>query len=137
MGKRHGKSTWFFPNGQRAREVDYRDGLVDGKSLSWNAQDQLVEDEGYLEGRKLAKTVFWHEPGKKRVEGTIVTQKPIETKYDWWNASITLANAPDSIPDAKTGLWTWWFPNGQKLLRRRICRKPAQRQMDLLARQRT
>ncbi len=114
-GKRHGKSVWMYPNGQRAREVDYQNGVIHGKSLAWNMKDQLTDDETYITGRRLAKTTYWHSPGKKRVEGdTLFAKQPIESQYDWWNANIVFANAADAGVDEKSGPWTWWYANGQK-----------------------
>ncbi|MGE0608072.1 MAG: toxin-antitoxin system YwqK family antitoxin [Pirellulales bacterium] len=114
-GQRHGKSVWMYPNGQRAREVDYQNGVINGKLLAWNMKDQLTEDETFINGRRLAKTTYWHAPGKKRVEGdTLFAKQPVESKYDWWNANIVYANAADAGVDEKSGLWTWWYANGQK-----------------------
>lgn len=114
-GKRNGKSIWFHANGQPAREVGYHDGLLDGKSRAWNAKGQLIEDDTFIAGRRLAKTTHWHSAGKKSVEGnTLFAKQPIESRYDWWNAHIVITNAPDCGTDEKTGLWTWWYDNGQK-----------------------
>jgi uncharacterized protein len=114
-GHRHGKSIWYYPSGQRAREIDYRDGEIDGKVLAWNTSDELTQDDTYYQGRKHANKVLWHSPGKKRAEGWILHAKePSETGYDWWNANIISAPDQPKGVDERHGMWSWWFPNGQK-----------------------
>jgi antitoxin component YwqK of YwqJK toxin-antitoxin module len=114
-GQRHGKSIWYYPSGQRAREVDYRQGEIDGKVLAWNTNDQLTQDDTFYEGRKHANKVLWHSPGKKRAEGWILHAKePAETEFDWWNGTIVVAPDQNVGVDERHGMWTWWFPNGQK-----------------------
>jgi len=114
-GVRSGKSIWYYPNGMRAREADYLEGKIDGKLLAWDPQERLVQDDTYFNGRKHASKTLNHEPGKKKAEGWVLyAEEPVETAYDWING--TIATTPLNPPgvDEKHGLWTWWYPNGQK-----------------------
>ncbi len=40
-GRRHGKSTWWYANGQRMRELNYEDGELNGEMLEWQPDGTL------------------------------------------------------------------------------------------------
>ena len=114
-GVRSGKSIWYYPNGMRAREVDYLEGKIDGKLLAWDPQERLVQDDTYINGCKHASKTLNHEPGKKKAEGWVLyAEEPVETAYDWINGTIIATPLDPPGVDEKHGLWTWWYPNGQK-----------------------
>lgn len=114
-GVRSGKSIWYYPNGMRAREVDYAEGKIDGKVLAWDPQEKLIQDDTYFNGRKHASKVLHHAPDKKKAEGWILyAEEPIETAYDWINGTIATTPLDPPGVDEKHGQWVWWYPNGQK-----------------------
>lgn len=114
-GKRTGKSTWWHPNGQKRREVDYRDDEIDGEVLEWNFDQKLTSHERYYTGRKLAKQVTFHSPGVKKSEGWTLFAREIATSnYDWWNGAATITVTGKEGVDQKQGMQISWHKNGQK-----------------------
>jgi uncharacterized protein len=114
-GRRHGKSNWWFATGRKMREVDYRDGVIHGELLEWNQEGKLMLKENYDEGRKLAAKTTTHTSGQKRTEGMFLFARlVVESQDDWWN--LKPATFTRQGQDQRHGLWTAWYPNGQKLL---------------------
>ncbi|MCC7084960.1 MAG: hypothetical protein IT427_08130 [Pirellulales bacterium] len=114
-GERHGKSVWYYPTGQKRREVDYRQGQIDGEVLEWGPDYKLALREKYVDGRRLAPQVDNYSPGQKRAEGWILYAKEItKSNYDWWNGVATVQVVGTEGVNQRHGLWTWWHKNGQK-----------------------
>jgi antitoxin component YwqK of YwqJK toxin-antitoxin module len=114
-GDRHGKSVWFYPTGQKRREVDYRQGQIDGEVLEWGPDNKLALREKYVDGRRLAPQVDNYAPGQKRAEGWILYAKEItKSNYDWWTGVATVQVVGTEGVNQRHGLWTWWHKNGQK-----------------------
>lgn len=117
-GLRHGMSTWWYPTGQKMREVFYRDGLMDGDLLEWDQKSNLVVKDNFQEGRKLApKAASYSETkrsaGKKKNEGMYLHAKQVvKDRDDWWNAKV--ATYASEGKDQKHGMWTEWFPTGHE-----------------------
>ena len=157
-GDRNGKSVWYFPSGQKRREVDYKQGQIDGEVVEWGPDNKIVSREKYVDGRRLAPQVDNYAPGQKRAEGWILYAKEItKSNYDFWNGVATIqvvgtegANQRHGLwtwwhkngqkqmegryeADLPTGKFTWWYPNGQKQLRRRVRQRQATRQVHLVA----
>lgn len=114
-GERHGKSVWYFPNGQKRREVDYRQGQLDGDVLEWGPDYKLATREKYVDGRRLAPQVDNYAPGQKRAEGWILFAKESnKSSYDFWSGIATSQVVGTEGQNQRHGLWTWWHKNGQK-----------------------
>ena len=110
-----GTSTWWYPNGQKMREVTYRDGKIDGEFLEWTPENQLAVADTYKEGRKHAVKIEWHSPGKKKSEGPFLFARQVsEETYDWWNAAVNSKVVGKEGADQRHGHWVWWYPNGMK-----------------------
>ena len=115
-GVRHGKATWWYPNGEKRREVDYRDGLPDGDVLEWAPDKRLVRKETFIDSRQLAKRVEWHARDRKKYEGTyLLARQPVQT-FDWAGNTASTVPAEEAGVDQKHGLWIAWYANGQKML---------------------
>ncbi|HEY2761067.1 MAG TPA: hypothetical protein VGI75_09995 [Pirellulales bacterium] len=114
-GERSGKSVWYFPSGQKRREVDYKQGEIDGEVLEWSSDYKIVSREKYVDGRRLAPQVDNYAPGQKRSEGWILYAKEItKANYDFWNGVATIQVVSTEGTNQRDGLWTWWHKNGQK-----------------------
>jgi len=114
-GERNGKSVWYYPNGQKRREVDYRQGDIDGEVLEWGPDNKVASREKYVEGRRLAMQVDYYGPGQKRSEGMILFAKEItKTNYDFWTGTAALQVVGSEGANQRCGAWSWWHKNGQK-----------------------
>ena len=138
-GRRDGKSLWWYPNGNKLREINYADGQVHGELLEWDEGAKPVTRVEYQEGRRLARTVQNYKTGQKQFEGMVLhAQLVLKQPDNWWKA--TLATYVQQGKDQKHGEWaawyadgkekfaghyeydrpsgqfTWWHPNGQKAL---------------------
>lgn len=116
-GERHGKAIWWYPNGQKMREVDYRDGEMDGELREWALDSKLTVRHVYKDGRRRAIEVEEFSPGVKKIEAEYVYAREItSTTYDWWNAAIITKVLGKDGEDMRSGGWTSWFKSGQKQL---------------------
>jgi antitoxin component YwqK of YwqJK toxin-antitoxin module len=114
-GDRNGKSVWYYPSGQKHREVDYRQGQIDGEVMEWGADYKLTSREKYVEGRRLSAQVDYYSPGQKRAEGWILYAKEnTKSNYDFWEGIATTQVVGTEGVNQRHGLWTWWHKNGQK-----------------------
>ena len=114
-GTRHGKSTWWYPSGEKRREVDYNGGELDGEFLEWGLDNKLVTKAPFVGGRLLTRKVKWYAPGKVFYEGSYLLSREVSVPlYDWWNGTATAVTLGESGPDHKHGPWTSWYRNGQR-----------------------
>lgn len=114
-GQRHGVSTWYLANGRKLREMTYRDGAIHGELVEWNVNGEPVLRETYQDGRKLAPKVanYKNNPRAKQSEGMYLFAKIVpKTADDWWNCIP--ADFTQVGKDERHGVWTSWYPNGQK-----------------------
>jgi antitoxin component YwqK of YwqJK toxin-antitoxin module len=114
-GERNGKSVWYYPNGQKRREVDYRQGDIDGEVLEFGFDNKVASRDKYVEGRRLAMQVDYYGPGQKRSEGMILFAKEItKSNYDFWTGTATIQVVGTEGTNQRCGAWSWWHKNGQK-----------------------
>ncbi len=64
-GDRQGKSVWYYPSSQKRREVDYRQGQIDGEVVEWGPDYKISLREKYVDGRRLAPQVDNYAPEQK------------------------------------------------------------------------
>jgi len=113
-GTRHGKSSWWYPSGEKRLVVTYNNGVLDGDFLEWGPDGQMLGTTTFTDGRALVKEVKWYAPGKKSYEGHFLTSFDLSVPvYDWWNGTIEAVSLSQDAPDQKHGVWTSWYPNGQ------------------------
>jgi antitoxin component YwqK of YwqJK toxin-antitoxin module len=114
-GKRHGISNWWYANGRKMREVQFREGSVDGQFLEWTPDGAERVNSTYQSGRKLAPKLTYHAGGQKKSEGMYLYARDVEqTPDDWWACTILVTDK--SGKDEKHGTFTVWHPNGQRQL---------------------
>lgn len=112
-GRRDGKSSWWYPNGNPMREINYVAGQVHGELLEWDEGGKLVTRVEYEDGRRLDQAVQKYKDGQKQYEGAVLHARLImKQPDDWWSA--TLATYVQEGKDQKHGDWTAWYPNGKK-----------------------
>lgn len=116
-GERHGKSTWWYPNGQKMREVDYVNGEIDGELREWSAENKLVVRQTFVQGHRRGVEVKEYSPGVKHVEAEYMYAREIKsTTYDWWNAAIKNEVLAKDGKNKRSGKMTVWYQNGRKQL---------------------
>lgn len=114
-GDRNGKSVWYYPNGQKRREVDYKQGQIDGEVVEWGLDNKVTSHNKYTDGRRLAEQIDYYSPGQKRAEGWILFGKEVtKSNYDFWEGIATTQVTGTEGANQRHGLWTWWHKNGQK-----------------------
>ena len=102
-------------------EWEYKDGKrADGESKGWYPDSekrgnyQLKSVRVYKDGEKWGETM-WFRSGAKECE--MPSPKGIKTgTWTWWyenGQKMSESNYKDGANN-KDGLWTWWFENGQK-----------------------
>lgn len=117
-GQRHGRSTWWYPDGQMRREATFDNGQLDNELIELNAKQQIVSKIVYVAGHELAKEMTWYGPGKKKAEGWQLRPRKIErAQYKWWDGEVVLNAAPQTAPALRHGEWMYWHPNGERLAR--------------------
>jgi uncharacterized protein len=114
-GDRNGKSVWYFPSGQKHREVDYKQGQIDGEVVEYGTDNKVASREKYMDGRRLAAQIDNYAPNQKRAEGWILYAKEItKSNYDFWDGVAATQVTGTEGANQRHGLWTWWHKNGQK-----------------------
>ena len=48
--QKHGPATWWYENGQKMREKNYKDGKLDGLFIVWNEKGKEIRRETYKDG---------------------------------------------------------------------------------------
>jgi len=110
----HGKAIWWFPTGQKRREVDYRHGQVDGELKEWDEAERLLVRDTYKDGRKLGRQVRNYAPEQKQDEGWFLYAREVtQWSYEFWQGSATITVVRKEGADQKHGAWTSWHKNGQ------------------------
>lgn len=79
--------TWHV-NGQKAHDIQYRNGQYDGTFTSFNGDGSMCFQQHYTKGVCHGADTGWHRNGKKSYEGRYENGK-------------------------QAGTWTWWDENGK------------------------
>lgn len=90
-GKKDGKWTSWFDNGQILTEKFYKDGEIDGESTWWYKSGELHSVTTFKDGKRVGQSTSWHTNGQI---STITNSK--NGKYD--------------------GITSSWYENGQKFM---------------------
>jgi antitoxin component YwqK of YwqJK toxin-antitoxin module len=114
QGQRHGRATWWYPNGQRCREMTFKKGLPEGDYVRWSPDGRVLTRSAFIEGRELLKQAEWYSSGQKRAEGPMLLPRGPNFEFDWWNGTVQTTPPATDQPAAKHGLWVEWHPGGQK-----------------------
>ena len=113
-GQRHGKSSWFYPNGSLMLQTLYEHGRVSGDVIKFAADSSVLAKENYQNGRKLAPKVEFYDAGQqsKKAETTFLHATLMVKTPDVWDTA-TLATFESRGQDEKHGPFTTWHKNGQ------------------------
>jgi hypothetical protein len=84
-----GKWTTYFVNGQKAAEIEYKDGEYNGTYTSFYANGKKAYEQHYVNGVGQGADRGWHDNGQPSYTGQYLN-------------------------DRQDGLWVWWNPDGTK-----------------------
>ena len=86
--EKHGPASYWFSNGQKRMDVEYRYGQLDGNST------------------------WWYNNGQRAAEGAFVSGKAANN-WTWWHANGQKSAAGQFVEGAAAGTWSWWFEDGR------------------------
>jgi antitoxin component YwqK of YwqJK toxin-antitoxin module len=111
-GKRHGRATWYYPNGLPMREVDFSEGQLHGQLVEYNQQNRRTREAVYDEGQEIITRTEWYYRDQKRSESSYLGPKAeFLADDDWWNAQpAAYETTGDEVQHGPT---REWYPNGQ------------------------
>ncbi|HEX4130051.1 MAG TPA: hypothetical protein VHZ24_08405 [Pirellulales bacterium] len=111
----NGKMIWYYPSGEKRREVSFKDGQMDGELVDYAPDGAIASKETYIAGRKIGTEIESYSPGHKKSERqyTYASQK---VKYNFLEGTSTPVKEADVKPKLAHGPATWWYQNGQKQL---------------------
>ena len=66
----HGPWKSWYPNGQKARHITYKDGKREGAFTTWHENGQKIEEGTFKDDKRDGAYTEWHENGQKKSEGT-------------------------------------------------------------------
>lgn len=64
-----GKHVEWYPDGQKSREGNYKDGKKEGLQPEWHENGQKQSEGNYKGGKEVGLHTWWHEDGQKKFEG--------------------------------------------------------------------
>jgi len=64
----HGRSTFWYVNGQKKSEGTYRHDVPDGRFTWWRSNGQQLVTESYKQGQPDGLWVWWHKNGQRAAE---------------------------------------------------------------------
>jgi antitoxin component YwqK of YwqJK toxin-antitoxin module len=140
-GARNGMSMWWYPDGKKFREAEYRSGDLDGMAREWARDDSLLKEEKFIAGHRVGIEVEYYEGGELKSECEMVFSKlAVTAADDWWNGTTDIQTSGREgknqrhgkyqawdragnlilsgsyVDDKPDGKFTWWFSNGNKAI---------------------
>jgi antitoxin component YwqK of YwqJK toxin-antitoxin module len=111
-GKEHGIERWWHPNGNRAGQCYYSNGLLDGACVHWYPEDSKRELQlFYSNGKKDGIEITWYRNGKEKQLVRYVDGEK-EGKAEGWFEDGTEAWKSNWKKDIQQGLSEEWHRNG-------------------------
>lgn len=108
-----GDAVWNFTSGTPFRKTTYKNGSLNGAYKEWSEQDDVIADDTYKDGRRLASKQKAYDNGAIMWEGMFLHETIEMVKAeDWW--SCRPATFKSSGKPVRHGKLTSWFRTGQK-----------------------
>lgn len=96
--ERNGVFKTWHPNGQIARQGEYRYNLPVGKATWWFANGQKQMEGTYVDGKQDGHWTWWHENGIKSISGDYKDGVPAGS-WVWWKDTGKVAQKADMSAD--------------------------------------
>ena len=114
----HGKSTWYYANGNKMREVSYFEGVVEGKLAQWEKDGRAGINHTYQAGRQLKEHTEFYTPPHKKAQGAhLLAGQVNRCTCDWWSGTVKTTPVADYPQDDMHGVWMWWYEDGRQQMR--------------------
>jgi hypothetical protein len=111
-GRTHGTWTSWHANGVRAKQAEYRDGVLVGDFRQWDEDGRLAYAGRHDERGEMHGTwTRWWPNGRKRIEWEMRHGSPHGAVEAWWeNGERKLRGR--RADGRREGRWTWWDDAG-------------------------
>jgi antitoxin component YwqK of YwqJK toxin-antitoxin module len=116
-GLRHGTWTFWYENGQKWYEGNYKEGIEIGEGgsiITRYENGQIKSEENYKDGKLDGKSIEWYENGQIKLEGNYKDDKSVG-KVTMWHENGQKKVEANYKDGKKDGIWTTWYENGQKM----------------------
>lgn len=111
----HGPETTWFPNGQRACLVSYRDGKLEGLLTEWSASGQKLREGLFLDNKETGLWQGW-QPSGELAWSCVLNQGSIVGSKTYWYPNGKHSREEAFGKDGMLESITQWSESGQKLL---------------------
>jgi len=112
-GKQEGRWTFFYENGQKLEETNYKDGKEDGRQTWWNEDGQKVTELYFINGKQDGTATSWHNNGQKAQVANYKNGEEDGKFIRWYENGQKMSER--TIKDGwEYGKETVWYENGQK-----------------------
>ena len=108
-----GKLNVWYDNGNKWREVEYKEGILEGKWIIWHENGNKMSEGDYKEGELDGKYIEWHENGNKSSEREYKKGK-LEGKWIQWHENGNKSSEGEYKKGRQEGIWIEWYENGNK-----------------------
>lgn len=109
-----GLYVYWYPNGQKQYEANYKEGTLDGVMQGWYNNGQMKFKSQYQAGKKTGQWLEWYDNGQKKSESNYTDDARDGLWGQWHDNGQHQTNGSYSAGKIE-GLWTTWDANGQKL----------------------
>lgn len=109
---RHGWYTAWFPNGRKAMEGEYREGVRAGQWLRFWDDGAKFEDLTFRNGLLDGPYRSWHRTGTPSASGTY-RENWQDGHWVFWHETGARAAEGYYAAGLQEGRWTYWRPDGQ------------------------
>ncbi len=110
-GLRHGPSAEYYPDGQRKREGEYRDGRSEGTLREWSETGQLVLERVMSGGKPHGSSTTWYPNGQIESESTY-RNGSLEGSQTLWYEDGAQRAARAFRDGSQHGPGTEWYASG-------------------------
>jgi antitoxin component YwqK of YwqJK toxin-antitoxin module len=107
------RQEWYATGIQRAA-TSYENSLRHGPEKRWYPNGQLGFEGGYWRGRRDGQITEWHENGQLRLKAFYRGARQDELRQAWHDNPAQEVLAQYLLTGIPEGVFTWWYPNGQK-----------------------
>ena len=111
-GKKSGKWTLRYKNGQKREEDTFLNGIQEGLSIKWYLNGKKRVEGTFIKGRPNGLYTEWYKNGEKTVEGTFEKGEENGLSVRWYENGKKKQEGSFK-KGSQDGLWYWWYPNGE------------------------
>jgi antitoxin component YwqK of YwqJK toxin-antitoxin module len=88
IGKENGIETELYENGQKLREINYKNWLRNGLMIEWDKSGQKIKEVNFKNGKRDGLMIEWYKSGLKKMETNFKDDKCIDDSSYCSNLAI-------------------------------------------------